>query len=66
MKTIKLYKPQYFGVNEVHTYQLADGIFFAGMNVQSEKKDKADKIMLMFDPEQIIEMYEFLLKSINK
>ena len=58
-------KQTFYGVNEVHTFQLADGIFFTGLNVQSEKKDIAEDIMLMFSPEQIIEMYETLLKCIH-
>jgi len=59
-------KQTFYGVNDVHTFQLADGIFFTGLNVQSENKDKAEDIMLMFNPEQIIEMYETLLKCINQ
>ena len=61
MKPTKL---TYYGVNEVHTYQIVDNIFFAGMNVQSDKRSDPDEIMLMFSTEQILEMYEFLLKNI--
>jgi hypothetical protein len=66
MNNTKVNKPQYFGINEVHTYQLMDNIFFVGMNVQSSTKDDTDEFMLMFSPDQIIDMYENLLKTIHQ
>jgi hypothetical protein len=66
MNNPKVTKPQYFGINEVHTYQLMDNIFFVGMNVQSAKNDDTDEFMLMFSPDQIIDMYENLLETLHK
>jgi hypothetical protein len=65
MITKKLHKPKYFGVNEIHTYQIVDNTFFVGMNLQGTKKDSTDEFMLMFSVEQIIDMYKFAINKNN-
>ena len=56
-------KQTFYGVNEVHTLQVPNDSdnFYVGMNVQSNRRNKDEEIVMVFSPEQIIEMYEYFI-----
>lgn len=56
-------KPSFYGVEEIHTIMVPDDddIVYVGMKVQGTSKGKRD-IILILHPEQIIDIYDYLLK----
>lgn len=59
---------KFYGVEEVHTLQVPDDedMLYAGMQVQGTTRGKKH-FVLIFTPEQVIEMYDYLLeRSLEK
>lgn len=57
--------PAFYGVNECHTFQLSkeEEFFYVGMNVQGTACPVSDEFVLIFTPEQILDMYQYMVDS---
>ena len=61
-------KTKFYGINEIHTTQYTysdtvdDNIMYVGVDAQSNTKRTSEDLMLMFTKEQVIEMYESMMK----
>jgi hypothetical protein len=59
-------KQTFFGVNEIHTLQVPndDTNLYVGMNVQSDKRKNSEEVVMIFSEEQVLEMYEYLVRRV--
>jgi hypothetical protein len=59
-------KEKFYKVNDTHTFMLNKDktIFYVGMEVQYEYSDTTKEFVMMFSPQQIIEMYDYMIKSV--
>jgi len=59
-------KETFYGVNEIHTLQVPndDTNLYVGMNVQSNKRKKSEEVVMIFSEEQVLEMYEYLVRRV--
>lgn len=58
--------PKFYGVNECHTFQIPNDSdnFFVGMNVQGTTTNSDEEIVLIFSPEQIFDMYNYMVNRL--
>jgi len=59
-------KQTFFGVNFIHTLQVPndDTNLYVGMNVQSDKRKNSEEVVMIFSEEQVLEMYEYLVRRV--
>ena len=57
---------KFYGVNDTHTFMLNDDkkVFYVGMEVKWEYDEKPQEFVMMFSPQQIMEMYDHMIKSL--
>lgn len=56
-------KPSFYGVEEIHTMMVPDDdeLMYVGMRVQGTSRGKRE-VVLIITPEQVIDIYDYLLK----
>ena len=59
-------KETFYGVNEIHTLQVPNDStnLYVGMNVQSNKRENDEEVVMIFSEEQVLEMYEYLIRRV--
>ena len=62
-------KERFFGVNEIHTFMVSEqdpNNVYVGMEVQGTHKSEPNSHILIFSPEQIMELYDTLINHYIK
>lgn len=57
-------KETFYGINEIHTLQVPNDsmLVYVGMSVQSNKKKSEEEIVMIFYPEQLMEIYDYMVQ----
>ena len=59
---------KFYGINEIHTTQFTynetmdENIMYVGVDAQSNTRKTSEDFMLLFTKEQVIEMYESMMR----
>jgi hypothetical protein len=57
---------KFYAVNDTHTFMLNEDkkVFYVGMEVQYDYDEEPQEFVMMFSPQQIMEMYDHMIKSL--
>jgi hypothetical protein len=61
-------KTKFYGINEIRATQFTysesmdENIMYVNVDAQSDTKNKSEDLMLLFSKEQIVEIYESMIK----